>query len=126
MRWLRSLLLISVLGAVLAACGPSATAYASKACGLVRRSLALYHAAADASPSTGLIERREAERLLEQAVQPANLAASTSTAWQALAGTLAEVGLVPEDRLAPTLSAQCTRTALEGGEYVVPFKSQGG
>jgi len=125
MRWLRSLLLTSVLGAVLAACGPSATAYASKACGLVHRSLALYHAAAKANSATGQVERREAQRLLEQAVQPANLAASTSPAWQALAGALAEASLVPESRLAPTLAAACTTSALKGNEYVVPFKSQG-
>lgn len=126
MRWLRSLLVVCVLGVVLAACGPSATAYATRACTLVHRSLALYRAASDARPATGIIERREAERLLEDAIQPANLAASTSTVWQALAGTLAEVGLVSEGRLAPTLAAQCTPSALEGGEYVVPFKSQAG
>ncbi|WP_298207996.1 hypothetical protein [Ferrimicrobium sp.] len=119
---LGSLVLASVL---LSSCGASATAEADQACTLVHKSIQIYDSAQTADSAKARAELARAELLLAEAVSPANLAASTDSYWQPLAGTLAESNQLPESRLVIALRAQCAPSATNQGEYVVPYKSQG-
>ena len=116
---------IALTGALLSSCGASATAEADQACTLVHQSIRLYDASQTADASKARTDLARAELLLAQAVSPANLAASTDSYWQPLAGTLAETEQLPESRLVIALRAQCAPSATNQGEYVVPYKSQG-
>ncbi len=110
---------------LLSACGASASSDATRACVLVHRSIRLYEAAKSVTKTQAHADLARAERLLAEAVSPANLAASTNTYWQALAGTLAEAQQLPESRLVVSLKAQCSAASANEGEYVVPYKSKG-
>jgi hypothetical protein len=123
--WLGLLISLVATGGLLSSCGASATSDATQACVLVHRSIRLYDASKATTGAKARADLARAELLLSEAVSPANLAAATSTNWQALAGTLAESQQLPESRLVPSLQAQCSSAATSQGEYVVPFKSSG-
>lgn len=112
-------------GILLTSCGASATAEATQACVLVHRSIQIYDHSRSAHGAQARSDLARAEMLLARAVAPANLAASTDSYWQALAGTLAEARQLPESHLIGSLRAQCAPGATNQGEYVKPFKSQG-
>jgi hypothetical protein len=123
--WVGLLGSLVTAGSLLSSCGASATSDATQACVLVHRSIRLYDASRATTGAKSRKDLAHAELLLSEALSPANLAASTSTNWQALAGTLAEAQQLPESRLVPSLKAQCSASATNQGEYIVPFKSSG-
>ncbi|WP_152623227.1 hypothetical protein [Ferrimicrobium acidiphilum] len=116
---------VAIAGLLLASCGTSASSEANRACMLVHRSIKLYDASHITHGSRARSDLARAELLLSQAVAPANIAASTDSYWQSLAGTLAETGQLPESRLINSLRAQCAPSANNQGEYIKPFKPQG-
>jgi hypothetical protein len=116
---------MAIAGLLLASCGTSASSEANQACILVHRSIKLYDASHITHGPRARSDLARAELLLAQAVAPANLAASTDSYWQSLAGTLAETEQLPESRLINSLRAQCAPSASNQGEYIKPFKSQG-
>lgn len=89
------------LAVVTSACGASATANGTKACELVRQSLAI--SAGSPTPST----QQRALELLRRALPLAAIAAGSNGNWQPLEATLSESNRVPIDHLRSALTAEC-------------------
>lgn len=93
--------ILAGLAVATSACGASATANGTKACELVRQSLAI--SAGDPSPST----QQRALELLRRALPLAAIAAGSNGNWQPLEATLSESNRVPIDHLRSALAAEC-------------------
>ncbi|HLX78750.1 MAG TPA: hypothetical protein VKR27_07685 [Acidimicrobiales bacterium] len=93
----------------LSGCGQSADALGHQACVDVHKSLALYaRSQRTEDQARAASERAQALNLLRVALRPAALAGSSSGDWQALMTTLSESNRVPEQKLIPALTAQCS------------------
>ena len=100
------------LAAGLGACGGgNSAALGHEACVDVAASLRYYGDASHAaSPARARADRARALEDLDNALQPAALAASSDGSWQALEATLSESSRVNEGLLTTALDAQCAQT----------------
>ncbi|MGC8481474.1 MAG: hypothetical protein ACP5PJ_07980 [Acidimicrobiales bacterium] len=122
----RSLVVAAVtvgLTALLAACGPSSSSYASQACHDVLSGLrALHEYQTASSPSAAQAALARSVHDLRNALPLAALAAGTNGEYQALQATLSESNRVPVSHLQSALSAQC-KAILSGGAPSIPASS---
>ena len=99
--------LLGGVAVALAACGSGSDSLGDQACVHVAKSISLYSQSlkADRSAATSLAARASVE--LREAQQPASLAASHDTDWQALAATLSESSRITEGTLVTALRDEC-------------------
>ena len=104
------LMVVTVSGGALAACGASAGDLARASCSHVNTSLRLLTRAGQATdPVAATKLRNQAYLALLPAIPIAAQASYHDITWEALSTTLSEASRVPEADLVPALRAQCQR-----------------
>jgi hypothetical protein len=129
LRSLRALVAACAIGAAsiaVSACGTqSGLALAKQACGYVSSSISTYQSSLtvkDAATKNQIQQKAYDE--LQLAMQPAALATSDDSQWQALMTTISEGSRVPEAVLVSALQQQCA-VAYDGGNSPQVSGTQG-
>jgi hypothetical protein len=108
-RALSGVVAIGIGSIAIAGCGTQpGDALARQACTYVSSSISLYEsglATKDPKKKAALLD--EASNRLQMALQPASLATTDNSSWQALMTTISESSRVPESVLVSSLEAQC-------------------
>ncbi len=116
-----TIITLLLAGAVLAACGTSASENARRSCQFVEQSISqLNLAQQQTDPTRSAAYAKKALGLLGSALPLAAIAAGSNGEYQALQATLSEASRVPENLLTSALSRECAQILPSGSKLQVP------